>query len=104
MLISGMVRDKVHVNWKQVFSSAALLFFASVVTIVAHHIYNPAISAFSIGPLFGIPSGTALLKIDSTIRLSVDSIVIIGLFGTVGLARIKKTPKDALRMLKRRKN
>ena len=104
MLISGMVRDKVHVNWKQVFSSTALLFFASVVTIVAHHIYNPTISAFSIGPLFGIPSGTALLKIDSTIRLSVDSIVIIGLFGTVGLARIKKTPKDALRMLKRRKN
>jgi putative peptidoglycan lipid II flippase len=104
MLIAGMVRDKVHVNWKQVFSSTALLFFASVVTIVAHHIYNPAISAFSVGPIFGIQSGTALLKIDSTIRLSVDSIVIIGLFGTVGLARIKKTPKDALRMLKRRKN
>ena len=107
LLMAGMAKDGLQVPWKQVTSSVALLFAGSCIIILVHGLYAPILSNWSLVPLLGIDvqasSAVFLRKMDSAMRILVDTIFIGALFGGAGLARIGKSPKDALRMLKRRK-
>jgi hypothetical protein len=53
--------------------------------------------------MLGIPQSVFQNKCDAAIRIAIDGSLVIALFGSAGLARIKKTPKEAWRMLKRRR-
>jgi putative peptidoglycan lipid II flippase len=104
LLIMGMSKDQVTVSWKQVLSSVGLLVFGSILVTGFHTLYAPHVNAISFSQiLMMIPPGTASLKIDSAIRIAIDGTVIVCSFGLIGLARIGKTPREALQMLKRRK-
>jgi putative peptidoglycan lipid II flippase len=106
MLMAGMAKDGLLVPWKQVITSCALLLIGSCIAIFIHGLYAPTLSNWSLIPLLGIDISTSsavfLRKIDSAIRIAIDTIFIVTLFGGAGLARIGKTPKEAMRMLKRR--
>ncbi len=107
LLMAGMSKDGLLVPWKQVATSFALLLVGSGLAISIHGLYAPTLSDWSLIPMLGIDVSTAssvfLRKIDSSIRIAIDTIFIVTLFGGAGLARIGKTPKEALRMLKRRR-
>lgn len=103
LLILGMTKDGVTVKWKQITSSLSLLLLASVVTIGLHYAYAPLMNTTSFGELLRMPSGITSLKFDSAIRIAADGAVIVLIFGTIGLARIGKSPRQAIQLLKRRK-
>ena len=104
LLILGMTKDRVQVEWKQIFSSLGLLILGSLAVIGIHRGYASFVNRISISEtLLMIPTGTTSLKIDSAIRIAIDGTVIAGIFGVIGLSRIGKTPRQALQMLKRRK-
>jgi len=99
-----MTKDRVQVEWKQIFSSLGLLILGSLAVIGIHRGYASFVNRISISEtLLMIPTGTTSLKIDSAIRIAIDGTVIAGIFGVIGLSRIGKTPRQALQMLKRRK-
>ena len=103
LLIAGMSRDGVHVNWKQILSSAAMLITGTAMVLLVHKSYAGIIEIWSPAGLIGIPESVFQKKFDSAIRITIDSCIVVLLFGGAGLARIRKTPKEAFRMLKRRK-
>lgn len=103
LLILGMTKDGVSVKWKQIASSLSLLLLASAVTIGLHYAYSPLMNTTSFGELLRMPSGITSLKFDSAIRIAADGAVIVLIFGTIGLARIGKSPRQAIQLLKRRK-
>jgi putative peptidoglycan lipid II flippase len=103
LLVLGMSRDGIQVAWKQVFTSIGLLLGGSIAAISVHQFYASLLETWSITSLIPIQKSIVVLKTNAMIRILLDSSLIIFIFGSVGLARIKKTPKQALAMLRRRK-
>ena len=103
LLIVGMSKDKVHVPWRQVFASIGLLIVGSMIVWALHRFYVGALESWSLAAVLGIPQSVFQNKFDAAVRIAIDAILVIALFGSAGLVRIKKTPKEAWRMLKRRR-
>jgi putative peptidoglycan lipid II flippase len=103
LLIAGMTTDRVQVDWRQVAKSGLTLFVGIIVTIQIHKFYAVEVSQWSLGSLLGLPETTLARKLDSLVRIMIDVSLIILIFGSAGLTRLRKTPKEALQMLRRRK-
>ncbi len=103
LLIAGMSKDRVQVAWRQVTSSLGLLIAGTVIILFLHGLYASHLQSWSPAAVLGIPQSVFQNKFDASLRILVDGTLIATLFGGAGLARIKKTPKDAWRMLKRRR-
>jgi putative peptidoglycan lipid II flippase len=103
LLIAGMSSDGVQVDWKQVTKSGLTLLIGIIVTIQIHNLYNSALSAWSVGSTLGLSEGVLSHKLDSLTRILIDASLIVLIFGGAGLARLRKTPLEALKMLRRRK-
>ncbi len=102
LLIIGMSRDGIQVDKKQIFTSIGLLLLATAIISFMRHWYAPELAGFSFNRITAIFSSTTTHKLDATIRLIFDGFVVVGVFSAVGLARIRKTPRAAFAMLKRR--
>lgn len=102
ILIIGTSADRIQINWRRVGHSLLLLTAAAVAVHILRGLYLPRLAALSISSFLSQPEATFGVKLDAALRLGVDGFVVVGIFGGVGLARIKKSPKDALRLLKRR--
>ena len=98
-----MSKDRVQVAWRQVTSSLGLLIAGTVMILFLHGLYASHLQSWSPAAVLGIPQSVFQNKFDASLRILVDGTLIATLFGGAGLARIKKTPKDAWRMLKRRR-
>jgi putative peptidoglycan lipid II flippase len=103
LLIFGMSKDSVHVDWRQVLTSLGLLIAGSIIVWTIHGLYAESLASWSPVGMLGIPQSVFQNKCDAAIRIAIDGSLVIALFGSAGLARIKKTPKEAWRMLKRRR-
>jgi hypothetical protein len=103
LLIAGMSSDGVQVDWKQVTKSGLTLLIGIIVTIQIHNLYNSALSVWSVGSTLGLSEGVLSHKLDSLTRILIDASLIVLIFGGAGLARLRKTPLEALKMLRRRK-
>ena len=102
-LIAGMSKDKVQVNWLDATKSMFLLAASSIIVLTLYRLYSPYSTGWSItSHYFGIEASVLTKKLDALLRLSLDASVVILVFGTIGLTRIGKTPRQALEMLKRR--
>ncbi len=104
LLIIGMRKDKVMINWRQVIGSITLLSLASSMVVILHWVYAPYVDNTQFSDWLAIPSGITALKVNAGIRIAIDGFFIVGCFGLIGLARIRKTPREALKMLRRRKS
>lgn len=103
LLIAGMYVDKVQVNWLEIMKSMFLLILGSVIVLFLYRMYSPYSNSWVISQmLFGQDPSVISKKIDALLRLSFDTFVIVVVFGTIGLTRIGKTPRQALQMLKRK--
>lgn len=102
LLIAGMSRDGIQVNKQQVFTSIGLLLLAAMIITIMRHWYADILAGFSISEFVNIQPSTLTRKLDATLRLICDGVVVIGIFAGVGLARIRKTPRSAFAMLKRK--
>jgi putative peptidoglycan lipid II flippase len=104
LLIAGMSVDKVQVNWLEILKSVFLLAIGSVLVLLIYRSYSPLLNSWSLSTLILGQDATILAKkIDALLRLSIDTLVIVTIFGAIGLTRIGKTPRQALQMLKRKK-
>lgn len=104
LLICGMYVDKVKINWRQMMLSSVLLLVGTIAVLLVHGFYAERLASSSISSIFGISSSSLLLmKLDATLRLCTDLLVIVIVFGGMGLLRLGKTPSQALSMLRRQK-
>jgi putative peptidoglycan lipid II flippase len=104
LLVLGMTKDQVTVNWQQVWTSLSLLTIGSGCVLALHKLYDPMVGSASFGRWLLPSQGLIYLKIDAAIRVGIDAILIGTIFATIGLLRIKKTPREALQLLRRRKS
>jgi putative peptidoglycan lipid II flippase len=104
LLIAGMSVDKVQVNWLDLLKSVFLLAIGSVLVLLLYQLYAPYLNNWSLSTLI-LGQDTTILakKIDALVRLSIATLIIVTIFGAIGLTRIGKTPRQALQMLKRKK-
>jgi peptidoglycan biosynthesis protein MviN/MurJ (putative lipid II flippase) len=103
LLIAGMSSDGVQVDWKQVTKSGLTLLIGIIVTIQIHNLYHSELSAWSVGSILGLSESVLSHKLDSLARILIDASLIVLIFGGAGLTRLRKTPLEALKMLRRRK-
>lgn len=104
LLIAGMTRDRVEVQWGQIFRSVVLLALGSTAVLLLHKVYAPQLALWNLTSIIGLAdTNTLSIKLNALIRLTIDVSVIVIIFAGIGLARIGKTPKEALQMLRRRK-
>jgi putative peptidoglycan lipid II flippase len=104
LLMAGMSVDKVQVNWLEILKSIFLLAIGSVLVLLLYQLYSPYLNNWSLSTLL-LGQDTTILakKIDALVRLSIATLMIVTIFGAIGLTRIGKTPGQALQMLKRKK-
>jgi putative peptidoglycan lipid II flippase len=104
LLILGMSVDSIQVNWKEILKSISLLLISSLAVIYIHRSYASYSSSWSVTTfLWNLEPSVLTKKFDAFARLTLDSAVILAVFGSFGLTRIGKTPRQALAMLRRNK-
>lgn len=103
LLLAGMVKHRIAVDLKVVGQSIGLLLFGTVAVVSLRYFYEPILADFSWTTHVGLEAETIAMKLDAALRLVIDGVVIVGIFAAIGLTRIGKSPKEALRMLKRRR-
>jgi putative peptidoglycan lipid II flippase len=103
LLIAGMYVDKVQVNWLEIMKSIFLLLLGSIIVLLLYRMYSPYSNSLTINQMLLAQEPSVISKkIDALLRLSIDIFMIVLVFGTIGLTRIGKTPRQALQMLKRK--
>ncbi len=101
ILYFGMMIGGFRVRGSRIASCFGLLFISTIATLGLRYLYTTSLAASSIAQMIGL-SGTIGLKLDSGIRILLDAVVVTGIFLGFGLFRLKCSPKDALRRLKRK--
>lgn len=104
LLIAGMSKDKVQVDWIQIFKSISLLTFGVAIVLIFHKYFSPSVATWNMASTYlSYESSIIVKKLDALIRLFLETSVIVVVFASIGLARIGKTPKQALSLPKRKR-
>ncbi|MCX6125746.1 MAG: murein biosynthesis integral membrane protein MurJ [Proteobacteria bacterium] len=105
ILMVGTARDCWEINRKQVLESIGYLALGMLAVYGLRLLYQNAVEGFSLSEFFGFETkNTLILKVDSAFRLCIDGGAVVVVFGGIGLARLKRSPKNAIKMLRRRRS
>ncbi|MCX6117442.1 MAG: murein biosynthesis integral membrane protein MurJ [Proteobacteria bacterium] len=101
LMLLGTRRDGFRFESKFVSSGILPLLLATAICVSGRILYEPLLSTFEVSANFALPH-TLSVKIDSAARLVIDLLFISAIFISIGLLKLKKSPKEALAMLRRR--
>jgi putative peptidoglycan lipid II flippase len=103
ILMIGTTPDRLKFETREVIGSLLRLVAAVSGVFLLRHFYQAPLQDFSLSRLFTDDLTTMTTKIDSSLRLAVDGATVVVIFAGVGLNKIGKSPREALKMLRKKR-